>query len=271
MSMELSRAGASAFAEAGGSENKASARAISWPFPPETIHLEETQAHIWCAVVPDFEGQLPTYGAILSFAERARAERFRFPKDRNHYIIRHGILRLLLSRYLGKRPAEIEFQYGPRGKPQITGDPAQFHFNDSHSGDLALYAFTSVCPIGADIECVRPIPEFEDIATRYFSPREVGMMRALSPEKRMEAFYACWTRKEAFLKATGEGIGTSLAEVEVTLAPGEDAEVLRVPGELQEGAEWKLRALSPASGYLGAIAFQGAIDSVCSWTVPVSL
>ena len=271
MSVELSRNGGSAFLGTGSPENEASARTLSWPFPPETIHLEKTQAHIWCAAVRDFECQLPLFGAMLSSAERARAERFRFPKDRNHYIIRHGILRLLLSRYLEKRPAEIEFQYGPRGKPQITGGPAQFHFNDSHSGDLALYAFTSVCPIGADIECVRPIPEFEDIASRYFSPREVGMMRALSPEDRMEAFYAGWTRKEAFLKATGEGIGTSLADVEVTLAPGEEAEVLRVPGESQEGAQWKLRALSPAPGYLGAIAFQGAIDSACYWTVAVSL
>ena len=247
------------------------AELIAWFVPPETILLEEKQAHVWCADMRELEPQLAEYVDVLSSAERERSNRFHFQKDRNHYIIRHGVLRKILGRYLGQAPSEIQFRYGTRGKPEILDDPIHIHFNDSHSTDLALYAVTLACPIGVDVECIRPIPEFEDIATRYFSPREVGMMRALSVEKRMEAFYACWTRKEAFLKATGEGIGVNLAKVEVTLAPGEEAEILRIPGETQSAAGWKLRAFSPAPGYLGAIALQGAIDTVCCWAVSASL
>lgn len=247
------------------------AELIAWSFPPETILLKERQAHVWCADMRELELQLAEYVDVLSSGEQERANRFHFQKDRNHYIIRHGVLRRILSRYLGQPPAEIKFRYGQRGKPEVQDDPIRIHFNDSHSTDLALYAVTLACPIGVDVECIRPIPEFEDIAARYFSPREVGIMRALSVEKRMEAFYACWTRKEAFLKATGEGIGVNLAKIEVTLAPGEQAEVLRIPGETQSANGWKIRALSPAPGYLGAIAFQGVIDTVHSWAVPAFL
>jgi 4'-phosphopantetheinyl transferase len=242
---------------------------LSWAFPPAVIRLEAGQTHVWCAAMSAFEQQLDRLSNLLSGMEKKRAARFRFGKDRNRYIIRHGILRLLLSRYLDCAPGDVEFRYGPKGKPEIRDGSAGFHFNDSHSENLALYALTRVCPIGADVELVRPIPGFEKIAARYFSRREAGIMRALPLEKRMEAFYACWTRKEAFLKATGEGIGYQLADVEVTLAPGDEAEVLRVPGESQAAAGWKLQAFSPAPGYLGAIALQGAIDSVCYWAVPI--
>jgi 4'-phosphopantetheinyl transferase len=206
----------------------------------------------------DYHGEWPQFYGLLSSAERARAERFRFCKDRNDYIICHGMLRIILGRYLGRRPAEIEFCYGRFGKPEIKGDLVGMHlnFSASHSGDLALYAVTCSGPVGVDVECVRPVPHFEEIALRFFSPHEAEMLMALPTECRMEGFLNCWTRKEAFLKATGEGIGEGLAKVEVTLTPGKEAEILRIAGESQGRTEWQLRSFSPAPGYLAAVAFE---------------
>jgi 4'-phosphopantetheinyl transferase len=225
--------------------------------PPETVRLESNQIHVWSAVLSDFESELPRFQAMLSSAERTKAERFRFSKDRNHYVIRHGILRVILGRYLEQRPAEIDFSYGRFGKPEIKGDLVNGGptFNHSHSGDLALYAVTRACPIGLDVEYVRPIPHFEEIASQFFSHREAKMMMALSTDCRLEGFFACWTRKEAFLKATGDGIGEGLAKVEVTLTPWEEPRILRITGESQARPEWQLRSFSPAPGYLAAVAF----------------
>jgi 4'-phosphopantetheinyl transferase len=217
-----------------------------------------------------FGEQIPLLSALLSAAERQRGERFHFPADRDRYVIRRGILRILLSRYLNTHPREIEFRYQRWGKPEMNGGSLDLHFNASHSADLALYAVTLACPIGADLEQLRPLAEFEDLASRYFSPRESALIGALAPECRMEAFYSVWTRKEAFLKATGEGIGENLAEVEVSPAPGDQPAILRVPGSRPGPTGWKLRSFSPAPGYLGAVAFRGGISSFREYAVPVS-
>jgi 4'-phosphopantetheinyl transferase len=244
--------------------------ALGWPLPPPEVRLANRQADLWCATMPSFAEPISLLSALLSAEERQRAERFHFSVDRDRYIVRRGILRILLSRYLNTQPAEIEFRYGRWGKPEMKGNALDLHFNDSHSGDLALYAVTAAGPIGADIEQVRPIPEFEDLASRYFSPRESALIRALVPERRMEAFYSVWTRKEAFLKATGEGIGRNLAEIEVSPDPGQEPAILRVPGSTPGPGGWKLRSFSPAAGYLGAVAFQGDISSFREFVVPVS-
>jgi 4'-phosphopantetheinyl transferase len=229
---------------------------ISWPCPPETLRLESEQIHVWCAALSDFDCELPRFEALISSAERAKAERFRFSKDRNHYIIRHGILRLILGRYLKRHPSAIDFCYGPFGKPEIQHDAARnrLNFNASHSGDLAIYAVTRAFSIGVDVEYLRPVPNFEEIASQFFSPREAATLLAVPTESRIERFFAYWTGKESFLKATGEGIGGGLAKVEVTLTPGEEAEILSIAGQLPTRTEWKVRSFSPARGYLAAIA-----------------
>jgi len=232
--------------------------ALSWPCSHGTARLGGGQIHVWSVVLSDFDSDLPQFQAMLSSVERMKAERFRFSKDRNHYVIRRGILRVVLGRYLEHRPSEIDFCYGPFGKPEIKGDLAGggLNFNDSHSGDLAVYAVTRACPLGVDVEKLRPVPDFEEIASRFFTPREAETLIGLPSERQMEAFFACWTRKEAFLKATGEGIGEGLAKVEVTLTPGEEAEILRIAGESQAQTEWQLRSFSPVPGYLAAVAFR---------------
>jgi 4'-phosphopantetheinyl transferase len=242
---------------------------IRWPAAPAHLKIAPDELHLWLLHSPDFANQLPHLQTFLSAHELARAASFHFPKDRDAYIIRHGILRLILSRYLQQPPAEIEFHYSARGKPEIKTTTSPLHFNDSHSADFVLYGVAAACPIGVDIEKARPIPEFEEIAANYFSPREVAMMRALTPELRMQAFYTAWTRKEAFLKATGEGIGENLAKVEVTLAPNDQPEILAVPGDPQARSEWKLKAFSPAPGYLAAAAFRHQDLTLCEWSVPI--
>ena len=227
----------------------------SWTSPPGRVQLGTGQLHVWCADMADFHSRLQDFRAILSDSEITRAERFKFPNDRDHYCVRHGIRRLLLARYLRVDPVAVEFQHGARGKPEFAGRSQHVHFNDSHSGELALYAVAADCPIGVDIEQVKPVPDFEAIAENYFSPREVAAMRALPSGQRMEAFYSCWTRKEALLKATGEGIGTSLPKVEVTLGREEDPAVLSIDGDQDARLNWSLRAFCPAAGYVGAAAF----------------
>ena len=240
---------------------------INLPFtaPPADFRASDGEVHVWCLDRRDFANDLPKLSALLSSAELERATRFHFADHREFYTIRRGILRIILARYLKRDPDELEFSYGARGKPELPG--AALHFNDSHSGDFALLAVTAACPLGVDIENARPIPDFENIAENYFSPREVAMMRALSSESRMHAFYTAWTRKEAFLKATGEGIGESLAKVEVTLAPDDEPAILALPGDPQAWAEWKLKAFSPAPGYLAALAFRHADLKLRLWNV----
>lgn len=222
--------------------------------PPAALSLSEDEIHLWRLDRREWSGELLRMRDLLSAPERERAGRFHFAKDRDFYIARHGALRVILGRYLPRNPAELAFSYSARGKPSL--ETGELHFNDSHSSDCALFAVTKACSLGVDIEAVRPIPEFENIAERYFSPREVAMMRALPPEIRMHAFYTAWTRKEAFLKATGEGITVSLPKVEVTLSPEDPPAILAVPGDPDAATAWKMKAFSPAQGYLGAIAFR---------------
>ena len=237
-----------------------------WPAPPPNPALRPGETHLWCAEPGAFHQHLSRFNGLISEAEQDRAARFHSAGHRDAYIIRHGVLRLLLGQYLRQAPAEIEFLHGSRGKPVIPAAASELHFNESHSGDLALFAFTTVCPIGVDIERIRPIPDFERIATHYFSAQEVHMMRELPPDQRMKAFYACWTGKEAYLKATGEGIGAGLDKVEITLDQNLEAAGLTVSEDSH--AAWRLHPFSPAPGYLGAVALTGTITALSLWRFP---
>jgi len=151
------------------------------------------------------------------------------------------------------------FYEGPNGKPVLASSAGEdtLHFNLSHSCGLAVYAITRAVPLGVDVERIRPMNDMQDIASRFFTAHENGLLQAVSSHQRLEAFFNCWTRKEACLKATGQGIGEGLAEVEVTLAHGEPARVLSIMGSTQAAAGWSLHALEPATGYVSALAYRG--------------
>jgi len=196
--------------------------------------------------------------ALLSDAERHRARRFAFDRDASRFIVARARLRQLLAARLGVRAQAVEFEYGAYGKPVLSRRFADsdLHFNVSHCDDVAAYAFSGGHAIGIDVEAVREISDADNIAARYFSRLENATYRSLKPCDRPLGFFNCWTRKEAFVKALGDGLSMPLDRFDVTLAPGDPAKVLRVEDTPGDDSGWRLDSLCPAAGYVVAIASQ---------------
>jgi 4'-phosphopantetheinyl transferase len=190
--------------------------------------------------------------------EIERAGRFRFERDRRRFIVGRGVLRAILGRYLAVEPRLISFLYGKRGKPRLADefDIPALQFNLAHSGELALYAFGLGRRIGIDVEYVRPLSDAEEISARFFSSRENDALRALPQDQRLAAFYRCWTRKEAYLKAIGDGLARPLDQFTVSLSPGETAKLFEI-SDPNESARWSFRALVPKAGYMAAVVTEG--------------
>ena len=233
----------------------------------EQFVLENNEVHVWLAsldrAAPVVQGLLKT----LAPDERSRAERFYFQKDRDHFIVARGILRAILSRYLETEPDQVRFYYASYGKPELTKefDSHGLRFNVSHSQGLALFAITRNREVGVDLEEIRPGISSEEIAERFFSPQEVSVLRALPNDLQDEAFFNCWTRKEAYIKAKGEGLSMPLDTFDVSLVPGESAALLSTKAEPQEASRWSLRELFPAPGFAAAIAVEGKDWQLKCW------
>lgn len=221
-----------------------------WPAGPARPTLGQGQVHVWCASLQQPAPQLAALRALLAADELERAQRFQFEHLRHHFIAGRGQLRLILSRYGAGAPDKLAFSYGPYGKPALAGQPA-LHFNLAHSGNLALLAIARQ-ELGVDVEAIRPLDDREAIARHYFSAVEIEQLAAVPVPQRDQAFFACWTRKEAFLKATGDGLSRQLDSFSVTLRPDEPARFLHITGE--KAGAWQLVALEPANGYIGALA-----------------
>lgn len=231
--------------------------------------LGSNEVQVWRASLHLGASRLDALLATLTADERARAARFHFPKDRDHFIAGRGLLRAILARHLDTDPATLCFRYGRRGKPAlaIPSDMGALRFNLAHSYGLALYAVTRAREVGVDLERMQPRLE-EGIAERFFSPREVAALRALPGDRQREAFFACWTRKEAYLKAKGDGLALGLDQFDVSLAPGEPAALLRTEGDPQEASRWSIRELDPAPGYAAALAVEGRNWHLTCWQWP---
>jgi 4'-phosphopantetheinyl transferase len=245
----------------------------NWPFPPSHPRLAEDEVQVWCAGLDGMDYELTSLAETLSAGERKRAERFQFNRDRDRFIARRGLLRAILGRYLRIEPAQLTFSYEARGKPSTAGNIGgdTLHFNLSHSDGLALFAFARSHALGVDVERVRPISEMDQIAAKFFSARENSMLGALPEEQRIDGFFNCWTRKEAYLKATGEGIADALPEIGVTLAPGKPAQLLNIGTDVQAAKRWSLISLLPANGFVGAVAARtNGLKLVC-WRLPENL
>jgi 4'-phosphopantetheinyl transferase len=228
--------------------------------------------HIWRAILDRPEESIAYLWTLLADDERQRAERFLFPRDRAHFTVARGLLRVLLGHYLGSLPQHLRFAYGPHGKPVLTlaTQGPHLHFNVSHSHGLALYACTWGRDIGVDVERIRPAVARENIAEHFFSPREVTTLRSLPPAVQATAFFACWTRKEAFIKAKGMGLTLPLHQFDVAFAPGESAALLRTAWDAQEVHYWSLRDLDPAPEYRAAVAVAGHDWRLTCWDIPPS-
>lgn len=221
--------------------------------------LADDEAHVWAAGLEWKPAELEEFMAVLSPDEQARAQRFHFERDSQRYIAGRGILRNILAAYLDRQPSELQFTYNSSGKPSLAAnsDPHGLCFNLSHSHTLAVCALTRNREIGVDVERLRTDFPCEQIAERFFSPPEVSKLRALPDPAKHEAFFNCWTRKEAYIKARGEGLSIGLDRFEVSLAPEEQAALLNVVDDPQEAARWTIEKLSPGLGYVAAVAVKG--------------
>jgi 4'-phosphopantetheinyl transferase len=226
------------------------------------------ESHVWHAALEREENIISQLESTLSLEEKARADRFHFAKDRNRFVVARGLLRELLGAYLQHPPEDLEFSYGQHGKPALSGAhrSSGLCFNLSHSAGLAVYAIARERNLGIDVEHIRPDSAGDDIAERYFSAREVSELRSLPPHERVDGFFRCWTRKEAYLKATGMGLQIPLDSFAVSLALGQPAEFLS-----GVDSRWHLAAFNPAESYVAAVAYDGAPCSIKYFSVDTYL
>ena len=240
----------------------------SWTPPPRNLALGDDEVHVWCANVALAAAvQLPWLAQLLSDDERRRAARFYFERDRARFSAARGLLRSLLGGYLGVEPTQLVFTYALHGKPMLAElpVPSDLQFNLAHADELAVYAFTRRRRLGVDIELIRHIPDADQIARRFFSIREQKRLAALSPGEKEISFFNCWTRKEAYVKALGEGLSRPLDQFDVTLAPGEPAQLLAVANSPEEPGRWSFQESAPARGYVGALAVEGRDWRLSRW------
>jgi len=230
-----------------------------WSPAPKDLILADNEVHVWRAQLELPLSQVQVLRGILTDDELARANRFSFEIDRQRFIAARGTLRSILSRYITISPRHLRFYYNQYGKPFLAPELSSYllNFNLSHSGSMALYAIARNMEIGVDVERVRSDFDYEEIAERFFLANEVAILHSIPIEKKLEAFYNSWTRKEAYIKAHGKGLSLPLDSVDVSFAPREQSTLLITKDEPEESAHWTLLDLKPGIGYVGALAVKG--------------
>jgi 4'-phosphopantetheinyl transferase len=228
--------------------------------------LGDCDIHVWRARLDLSRDALGRLERSLSPDERQRFGRLRAEPDRRRGAASRGLLRYILSGYAGRPAEELVFAYGPGGKPELAeaADGETLRFNTAHSGDLLLVALGRAPSLGIDVERIRPIVRRERVARRAFSAAERRQIEALPHDLRDEAFITCWTRKEACVKALGEGVWSAFGRFEVSVAPGQPAVLRSVDGDEAAGADWSLFHLEPGTGFVGALAVRSPEFSL--WT-----
>ncbi|MCA1591774.1 MAG: 4'-phosphopantetheinyl transferase superfamily protein [Acidobacteria bacterium] len=226
---------------------------------PEHPVLRTNEVHVWRATLSSGREGIAAFWSVLAANERQRANSFHFERDRERFIVARGILRTLLGRYLSVKPEQLCFGYTHFGKPALsdTTGAGGLRFNLSHSGEVALFAFAQGRELGVDIEQVQEDFDALRLAEQFFSVSEAATLLALPAEAQGLAFFNCWTRKEAYIKAIGEGLSHPLNCFDVSLTPGEEATLLCHRNDPNETLRWKIRELSPGNGYAAAIAVEG--------------
>lgn len=225
------------------------------------FQLTQGEVHIWDATLEQSAEQVDALRNLLSEDERSRANAYHFARDRRRFIVARSVLRSLLGHYLNMNPHDVQFIYSEKGKPSIVGTSA-IQFNVSHSYERAVYAFGNEHPLGIDLEYIREVMDMQGVAQSNFSAREKAVFNALPKFVQQQAFFNCWTRKEAFIKALGEGLSHPLDSFAVTLAPGEPACLVDVSGDPSEARQWTLREFCPQAGYVGALATRQTVEQV---------
>ncbi len=238
----------------------------AWCVPSKPLIFDSDQVHVWRATLDLSPSQIDSFWHTLSSDEKARAERFYFHRDRDRFVAARGVLRAILGLYLEKAPEGLSFCYGSHGKPALVQESDNaIRFYISHSDGVALYAVTRGREVGIDLELIRRGLEIEEIAERFFSPLEIAALRALPTPLRTDAFFLCWTRKEAYIKARGEGLSLPLDQFDVSLIPGESATLMSTRPDSDEAFRWSLQDLTMDPGYAAALAVEGHGQSYAYW------
>lgn len=232
------------------------------PHPPaRIINLQPDRIHVHVVDLASSTLQQPRLESVLNDEEQARARRFRYSRHRQRWVTCRARTRMLLSAYLDIPPNVIRFATGLNGKPLIHSEQLNhhenFHFNLSHSKNLGLLAVTRAGPVGIDVEFLKTINDWQAVATRFFSETEQQELAQVDPALRSRAFFLAWTRKEAIIKATGEGLSADLDSFSVALTPNLNAVVHSTkPPMKSKPQDWQLFHLEPQEEYVGAVAIQ---------------
>lgn len=222
--------------------------------------LDRRRIDVWAVRLPESQDLAMRFRPILTRDETDRADRFLFDHLQYRFIVSRGALRVLLARYLGGAPAGIRLRYGSKGKPFLENPELQF--NASHSSGLALFGFTRGCELGIDVERIRPLTEIREIAGQFFCPEEASELMSLSPDERTQSFFLCWTRKEAYIKAVGDGLWLPLDSFRVALKSSDPPRFHHLGESQTEAQAWTLHNLEPAPQYAAALAYRDRPRSV---------
>jgi 4'-phosphopantetheinyl transferase len=238
-----------------------------WSPPVDNISLSNSDVHIWRASLNLPGPRVDELARVLSADEQERAGRFHFERDRRRFIVARAALRTILGQYELLEPGRLRFRYGPQGKPFLVDQSERngLKFNIAHSHELALLGFTRGRELGVDLEYIRPLKDLDQIAARFFSARENAVLKKLPSSQRQVAFYTCWTRKEAYIKAIGEGLSMPLDAFDVSLGPDAPAALISVRDDPDEALRWSMQALRPAPNYIAAFIVAGRTWHLARW------
>jgi 4'-phosphopantetheinyl transferase len=236
-------------------------------FQPHTP-LPENEVHLWRVDLDSLRESESRWQNILSADESARASRFRFAIDRQRFVISRGLLRTILGGYLAADPGSLTFSYSSKDKPSVARPDSESAvcFNVSHSGAVVLLAFTRGHDVGVDVEQIRSDFDVAAIARRFFSPHEQEQLAVLAKEKSFEAFFRCWTRKEAYIKATGDGLSLPLTQFDVSIEAHDKDALLATRPDATEAGFWSLREVPAGEGYVAALCVRGRDWKLRDWT-----
>lgn len=236
---------------------------ITFASPAPTLSIDDV--HVWRIDLDTGSARREQLAAHLSADERARAARFHTPELARRYRVAHGALREILGAYLDQAPAAVAFTADPQGKPQLT--TPTLAFNLTHAGPLALVALTAGRAVGVDVEQVCTLDDARLVAERFFAPEEVLAWDRLTGAETMRAFFACWTRKEAYLKALGSGLARPLDSFVVNVDPAEPARLLQDVVDASASARWRLATLDLGSAAIGAVAVEAPLNDLQTFTL----
>ncbi len=231
------------------------------------LALPENEVQLWRADLDALASDEIRWQQLLAIDEQKRAARFHFARDRQRFTAARAILRIILGGYLRVEAFDVDFCYSKKEKPYLAQRHADsgITFNLSHSGGIALYAFARRRELGVDVEKIGRDVDVAGIARRFFSEHEQKQLLQLPANEQVEAFFRCWTRKEAYIKATGDGLSLPLSQFDVSLEPGSSDALVVTRPDPAEAKCWLLREVPAGDGYLAAVCVRGRDWSLISW------